>query len=167
MNEELEKDGLSDTVPLTETENAEDISDVTEPTPETEEVPEIAEENEIPTDEEDESATDYEELVMRDLEELKAEFPELSELTHVAELENPMRYAALRDLGLSAAEAYLASTRKRTVRDSRAHLSSATPRGAAIPAHSYMSPKELAKARELFSDMSDAEIQRLYRKVTA
>ena len=109
---------------------------------------------------------DYASLMASDLAELKSEFPELSGICEITELENPLRYAALRDLGLTAAEAYLASSRSVKRRDSRAHLAGAAPGRASAPSSAYMSQKELAIARDIFSGMSDAEIIRLYRRVT-
>ena len=107
---------------------------------------------------------DYSAIAALDLKELKGEFPELCGLEHISGLDNPMRYAALRDLGLSPREAYLATARRQRA-DGRAHLSSAVPRGAGSPGGG-MSARELAQAREIFSDMSDVEIRALYKKVT-
>ena len=107
---------------------------------------------------------DYEQLMADDLLELKGEFPELDGVTHVSELGNPMRYAQLRDLGLTPTEAYLAARGKQERHDNRAHLRSSAPRGAHAPVGS-MPRAELERARELFSGLDDSEIQRLYRKV--
>ncbi len=107
---------------------------------------------------------DYEALIAKDVATLKAEFPELSGIRDVTDLDNPLRYAALRDLGLSPIEAYLATAR-RSVRDTRSHLRSAHGRSAGR-AECVMSQHELASARELFPGKNDAELQRLYKKVT-
>lgn len=107
---------------------------------------------------------DYEELMEEDLRELKAEFSELEMTASITQLSNPLRYAALRDLGLSPREAYLATQERRKPQDNRAHLSGAVARRAAMP-HSAMSPREMRQARELFSDMTDAEITALYQRV--
>ncbi len=107
---------------------------------------------------------DYEALIQEDLKILKGEFPELSEITHITELHNPMRYAALRDLGLTPKEAYLATSERPKARDNRSHLSPAAPRRAGTPTGG-MTRVELERARELFSGMNDAEIQALYRRV--
>ena len=107
----------------------------------------------------------YEEVVKADIEALKAEFSELSTLRDITELENPLRYAALRDLGLTPSEAYLATTRHSRRRDNRSHLNTAVPRMASVP-KGFMPDHELETARELFSGMSDAEIRKLYKKVT-
>lgn len=106
----------------------------------------------------------YEELMASDLEELKGEFPELSGIESLTDIKNPLRYAALRDLGLTPTEAYLAA-RGKVTRDTRSHLTGGIPRPAAAPLGS-MSKKELEGARELFSGMSDTEIQKLWRRVT-
>lgn len=108
--------------------------------------------------------TDYESLAESDLRELKAEFPELRSLSHVSGLRDPMRYAALRDLGLSPREAYLATSRP-TAADTRTHLTSAMPKRAASPAGG-ITKGEMETAKELFSDLSEAGIRRLYRRVT-
>lgn len=107
---------------------------------------------------------DYESLIAEDVETLKSEFPELRGINDITDLNNPIRYAALRDLGLSAVEAYLA-TAKRKPQDTRSHLRSAHGRNAGAP-NIMMSQYELRIARELFPGMNDSEIQRLYKKVT-
>ena len=112
----------------------------------------------------DKETADYSAIIERELAELRRAFPELKDLRDITELENPMRYAALRDLGLSTREAYLATTERRIKRDNRAHLSPATPRRAGSPGGT-MSREELRAARELFSGMGDGELQALYRRV--
>ena len=84
--------------------------------------------------------------------------------SNVTELNNPLRYAALRDLGLSPAEAYLATAR-RYKSDTRSHLKSAHGRNAARSV-SGMSYAELTAARDLFPGKNDAEIERLYKRVS-
>lgn len=110
-----------------------------------------------------EDAVDYEQLMAEDLDTLKRSFPELRGVNSITGLANPMRYAELRDLGLSASEAYLATAGATRGTDTRSHLSSSVPRRAHAPAG--MSRSELQAARALFSDMTDAEIQRLYNRV--
>lgn len=106
---------------------------------------------------------DYAELIVKDAEELIAQFPELSGIKDITELENPLRYAALRDLGLSAAEAYLATSPRRK-QDNRAHLR--PTRSVAKASSQLMSESEMSAARELFSDISDSQIRQLYKRVT-
>lgn len=114
---------------------------------------------------EEESEVDYAALMADDLRTLKESFPELNGLGSIAELSGAMRYAALRDMGLDAVEAYMASCAPRRSRDSRAHLKSAVPKGASAP-KGGMTKEELATARELFHGMTDAEIRSLYKRVS-
>ena len=113
----------------------------------------------------DEAEINYEELVRQDVLALTKEFPELSEIKDITELENPIRYAALRDLGLTPAEAYLATSKKRRSVDTRSHLYSSVPGASALP-KGTISERELTAARELFPDISDSEIRKLYKTVT-
>lgn len=108
---------------------------------------------------------DFEKIAMADLAALKHEFSELSELESIGELENAARYGALRDLGLTPREAYLATAPRQPKTDNRAHLRSAVPIRAGSPDVGITS-KELAYARELFSGLSDSEIRSLYKRVT-
>ncbi len=106
----------------------------------------------------------YERLAEEDMRELSRLFPALSEKRSVLELDDPLRYAALRDLGLTPKEAYLATSGTAKY-DTRQHLTSAVPKGAAVGA-AEMSAREFDEARSLFSGLSDTEIRRLYTKVT-
>ena len=120
-------------------------------------------------EERDEPKIDYETLAKEDLETLKREFPALSAITSLLELEQPERYGELRDLGLSPREAYLATNTLRSEKrsyDNRSHLHSTVPKshGGRVDA---MSISELREVRELFSGMSDSEIVRLYKKVNS
>ena len=106
---------------------------------------------------------DYAALAESDLSELKREFGELAGVGSIAELDNPIRYGALRDLGLTPAEAYLA-TRKREKTDNRAHLRAT--RSVARGAAPLMSEAEMSMARDVLGNVTDAEIRRLYKRVT-
>ena len=108
--------------------------------------------------------SDYESIVEADLLALREEFSELGEINSILELKNPIRYGALRDLGLTPAEAYLASEGRMRRKDNRAHLKSSLPRSVSSPA-SEIPKRELEIARELFSDLSEREIHKLYKKV--
>lgn len=112
---------------------------------------------------ENEDAVDYEAIALSDVNELRSEFAELSALTSLTELDNPIRYGALRDLGLTPSEAYLA-TRRRRAEDNRSHLR--PTRSVARGTAPLMTDAEMSVARELFSEISDAEIRQLYKKVT-
>lgn len=117
-------------------------------------------------EEEPTEAVDYAKIVEEDIIDLRGSFPELHSLTDITELENPLRYAALRDLGLSPKEAYLATSSRRTVYDNRSHLSGAHPKAVASAPTGGMSREEWQSARELFSGLSDGEIYELYKKAT-
>ena len=130
---------------------------------------EESEGNENPQDTEqtakEDANQDYSKIIEDDLNTLRACFEEMREIKDITELENPLRYAELRDLGLSPEEAYLATAKRHTRKDNRAHLSSSFPktRGSRSEAMSY---QELENARELFPTLSDREIQKLYKQVT-
>ena len=116
--------------------------------------------------EEVEDAVDYAEILKNDLTELKEEFPELGENFDIPDLKDPLRFGALRDLGLSAKEAYLATGGARKVYDNRAHLTVSVPRNAVTPKQSI--PRaELNIVRDVLGDISDEELERLYRKVNS
>lgn len=112
-----------------------------------------------------EGEIDYEELMRSDIRELKDEFPELEGVESIAGLENPLRYAALRDMGLSPREAFLASSYRPKRTDNRSHLRKSVP-GGAKGRQNGMSRAELIYARELFSGMSDSDIYSLYKRVS-
>ncbi len=144
-------------------ENESAISELTETV---EESPIPEENTENSTEANEESNDDYyRNLIESDLNELRRLFPEARGINDITELENPLRYARLRDLGLSCQEAYLATSPKRRRVDTRAHLSSVVSHMASAP-NGRMSRAELERARELFDGMSDSEIQNLYKKVT-
>lgn len=126
----------------------------------TEEAPEESPETEALTE------ADFERIAAEDLEALRAQFPALRDISSLAALPDPSRYGELRELGLSPAEAYLATGGKpRRGSDNRAHLTSAVPRMGAIGT-AALSTEQMAEARRLFSDLSDAQIHRLYKRVT-
>ena len=112
---------------------------------------------------EEDFKVDYEKIIREDTRLLKEKFPELEKIKDISELDNPLRYAALRDLGLTPEEAYLA-TRKRERADNRSHLypspTVASFESGAVP------EADMRAAREIFDDISDREIRKLYKKVT-
>ncbi len=114
-----------------------------------------------------EPTVDYARIAAEDLLALQREFPSLLSVHSITELPNCTRYGALRDLGLSPKEAYLAIGGAQTRRqDNRAHLRSSVPRSH-TGITTQMSTRELENARMLFSNLSDGEIARLYQKVQA
>ena len=108
--------------------------------------------------------TDYSRRVDEDMRSLSEELTDGREI-RITDLKDPHRYGALRDLGLTPKEAYLASGGRKERADNRAHLSSSVPRRMTA-SFSEIPRAELDAARELFSDMSDSEIRNLYKKVT-
>lgn len=111
-------------------------------------------------------SVDYEAMMEDELRALKRDFPEMRDAVSITELESPIRYAELRDLGLSPREAYLATSGRRKRTDNRRHLFSAVPRGSGAPV-SGMTHAELESARELFPGLGDRELMGLYKKVRA
>ncbi len=107
--------------------------------------------------------TDYADLAAQDMAALRRAFPECTDMEGLWQLERPLRYAELRDMGLSPEEAYLATTHRHPSYDNRRHLQSSVPRAAAGP--TGMSASEMAAARELFEGLTDAELSALYRRV--
>jgi hypothetical protein len=108
-------------------------------------------------DNRDEDALDINE----DIRLLKEEFPELWDLSSADELQNKEKYLRFRGLGLTPAEAYMASGGARVKERPRPTSPlSVKRRDEGIP------DRQLRMARELFSEMSDTEIQALYRRVT-
>ena len=148
--------------------NTEDPKPLISPEPEAKDTDENDREAADTTDRDGElESLDYGQVARRDLEELKSLFPALLGLTSITQLDDPLRYAALRDLGLSPKEAYLATGGiSIPAYDNRGHLSSAVPKMAAA-SKDEMSASQLSDARMIFHDLSDREIQRLYKKVTA
>ena len=109
---------------------------------------------------------DYEKMAAEDLALLQSRFPLCRSMTHITEMQNPLRYAELRDLGLSPEEAYIATNYPRLLareKDNRSHLHSAVPKGARGES---MNAEALAQARELFGNLSDSELLSLYRRAT-
>ena len=96
--------------------------------------------------------------------EITPDAPEVSDATDVPS--DPYeRYLTLCDMGLTPREAYLESIGGIRNHGGKSHLSS-TPISHGRVAHSQMSRADLECAREIFSGLSDADIRRLYRKVT-
>lgn len=122
----------------------------------------------------DEESPDYERLAKEDLLEIKRLFPNLSSLSDIRELDNVTRFGELRDSGLSVKEAFIATNFNRILSslaekaarsDGKSHLRSAIPSVSAPPANS-MSAEQLHSARELFGNLTDKEIENLYKRVS-
>ena len=109
----------------------------------------------------DERNADGERDVTEEILELKREFPELSAIDSLSDLRYHERYERFRTMGLSPTEAYMATgeyrSRERNLPSSPLSVSKRTE---GIP------DRQLRLAREIFSGLSDVEIQALYKRVT-
>lgn len=117
----------------------------------------------------------FAQLKAADLSELKKAFPHLSEVNDLEKINNFLEFAQLRDKGLTPKQAYLAANpdeaysraesynKAKARNDSKAHLRSAVPVSAKDNSI-RMSKAQLAEWRELFPDLGDKEIARLYAK---
>jgi len=139
--------------------------------PENDEEEAISEQTENKSDEE----TDYSRIAAEDLAEIKRLFPEFSSLESLRDLDNAVRFAELRDAGLSVSEALAATNMDRMITsiaqrvarsDGKSHLRSAVPNASAVQKN-RMSAEELHSARELFGSLSDRELERLYKRATS
>ena len=155
---------LTDETTVTEAEEVDITTNETRESSDSSEGVEYTDTPEVHSPEEDKTAIDYERLMKEDVDTLRSHFPELADIGDITDLDDPLRYAALRDLGLTPAEAYRA-TAKRAYTDTRSHLKRAHGKNAS-GSTSLMSPTELMAARDIFPDKSDAEIQRLYKRVS-
>lgn len=115
----------------------------------------------------DDSEDDYitsstEDDYISDLAELKNQFPSLRGIESIAELRHPDEYLRFRSLGLTPREALLA-TGEHPTDTQRSHRVTSPiavrTRGERIPDY------YLKMAREIFGNLSDREIQALYKKV--
>ena len=156
---------LTDETTVTEAEEVDITTNETRESSDSSEGVEYTDTPEVHSPEEDKTAIDYERLMKEDVDTLRSHFPELADIGDITDLDDPLRYAALRDLGLTPAEAYRATARPKES-DTRAHLTDSYPRASVSPA-AQISQRELSMAREIFSDLSDKDILRLYKKVTA
>ena len=104
-----------------------------------------------------------------DLLKLKEVAPEAAAYRHVGEMPGALRFAELRELGLSVEEAYYAvrgaaGAKPVPDRGGRAHLHGSVP-GRAATGGVSMTAGEIEAARRLFPGLPDREIASLYRRV--
>ena len=114
-------------------------------------------------------------MVEKDLNELHSLFPETKNINKFESVPNVKRYAELRDLGLSVAEAYNAanpgarreaiasSVRQQSINASKSHLKSNVPISAKDTSIK-ISRSDMEQMRDLFPDKSDKELIALYKK---
>lgn len=119
--------------------------------------------------------TEFEKKMLSDFAEIQREFPETRGLKSLREIENIAKFGRFRDLGLSPKEAYAAAnpdsvrksvaaaTKQQSLNETKAHLKSAVPAGSKDDGIT-ISKKELSEWRDLFPNLSDKEISRLYRE---
>ena len=157
-----------------EDEENEEVTAENMPAPEEESPTSENVENEPKEIQTDAESPDYERLAKEDLLEIKRLFPNLSQLSDIRELDNVARFGELRDSGLSVKEAFIATNFDRILSslaekaarsDGKSHLRSAIPSVSARPVNS-MSAEQLHSARELFGNLTDKEIENLYKRVS-
>ena len=119
--------------------------------------------------------TMFEKKMQDDFAELQREFPETRGMKSLREIDNLAKFGRFRDLGLSAKEAYAAAnpdsvrrnvaaaTKQQALNETKAHLKTAVPTGAKDDGIT-ISRRELAEWRDLFPDLSDKEISKLYKE---
>lgn len=104
-----------------------------------------------------------------DLARLRLIDPETAAYRHLGEMPGAIRFAELREMGLSVEEAYYAvrgakSEKPSPDRGGRAHLHASVP-GRAAAGGVGMTVGEIEAARRLFPNLPDREIASLYRRV--
>lgn len=119
--------------------------------------------------------TEFEKKMLFDFAEIQREFPETRGLKSLREIENLAKFGRFRDLGLSPKEAYAAAnpdsvrknvaaaTKQQSLNETKAHLKSAVPAGSKDDGIA-ISKKELKEWRDLFPNLSDKEISKLYKE---
>jgi hypothetical protein len=117
-----------------------------------------------------------EKKIADDIAALRAEFPEMKDVTKLEQIPNARRFAELRDAGLTAREAYVAanfnaqreaiaaSVRQAVTNSSKDHLVSNVPRASKDTSTVKISRADMEQLRDLFPDKSDKEIIALYKK---
>lgn len=118
---------------------------------------------------------EFEKKMQSDFAEIQREFPETRGLKSLREIENLAKFGRFRDLGLSPKEAYAAAnpdsvrksvaaaTKQQSLNETKAHLKSAVPAGSKDDGIA-ISKKELREWRDLFPNLSDKEISKLYKE---
>jgi hypothetical protein len=104
-------------------------------------------------------------LITLGIAEIKRLDPSYAPAVHLGDLPFAHRFAELRDLGLSVAEALAAAAPRFDRYDGRRHLRAVAPRGTKSP-DGGLDRDRMKEAKMLFSGMSEAEINALYRRVS-
>ena len=143
-----------------------------EPQADVEEIalPDEAEEPDDPAPEPDPAPDEsFRRQAEEDLARLRLVDPETAAYRHLGEMPGAIRFAELREMGLSVEEAYYAvrgakSEKPSPDRGGRAHLQASVP-GRAAAGGVGMTVGEIEAARRLFPGLPDREIASLYRRV--
>lgn len=120
----------------------------------------------------------WEDRFKKDLEAIQAEFPEAKKYTHLSQLPNWKRFGELMETGrMTAVEAFklshpreadakiAAGVKQASLNDTKAHLRSSVPKSASGGAV-HISKSEMDTYRDMFPDLSDAEIRKYHAKAT-
>ncbi len=121
---------------------------------------------------------DFETLAAKDLAELQSFYPETKSYKHVREMPADVlaKFAANRNLGLPAKEAYAAANpdgirkgaaeiaKKQAMNDTKAHLRSSAPKKGSSHESIRMTRAEYEMWHDMFPDKSDKELVALYKK---
>ncbi len=120
----------------------------------------------------------WEERLVKDLADIQAEFPEAKKYTHISQFPNWKRFGELMDTGtMSAVEAFklshpteaeakiVAGVKQASLNDTKTHLRSSTPKPAS-GGTVHISHAEMEAYRDMFPDLSDAQIRKYHAKVT-
>ena len=116
-----------------------------------------------------------EKVLTEDLAAIQAEFKAAAKFNSVADFPNIAKFCEMRDLGLSAVDAFRVAqpdivaegvaTAARATADSKSHLRSSVPKGAKDTSTTI--PKdELEMYRDMYPDMSEKQLTDLYRRAT-
>ena len=120
----------------------------------------------------------WERQAQADIDAIHAAFPETAKYKSLKDLPNKMQFARLMDdkqANLTAVQAFSAShpeivsahvagaNRAKNLAGTKSHLSSSVPKGAKDTSVS-ISRSELNEYRDMFPDLSDAEIKKLYKR---
>lgn len=112
---------------------------------------------------------DFEALASMDLLALQRSFPETAALQHLSALPNAALFGRLRESGYSVAMAYLLSREEsrdiqKKAESGKEHLSSSVKRKGGFSLPESMTYRELSAAKELFRDLTQAELLSLYKR---
>ena len=123
------------------------------------------EEEEATAPQEEEAPVDYEQMAAEDLAEIKRLDPSFAPAAHLGEPPFARRFAELRDLGLSVKEALAAAAPRFEKQDGKTHLRAIAPRGTRAP-EGMLDRDGMKAAKLLFGNLSEREINSLYKRVT-